>query len=293
MKKILSLIEKNYSKLLKIFLIFSIIALIAILAKFILYHYIFAESIEVSGGTLVIIPAEYNLTTSILFSSLNDLGIIGTVQSTSNFYIIQAKNINVTDFLNILSSKYGINISQNSITVEQYNSTLGAFLFNQFFLLVVIAIVLVSLINLILYRSKEVTIAIVLTILFDLLVISFVLSILNIPIGYMGLVGMIMVVGFAIDNNIVLATNMLREKNREFAERARMSFKVGFLMELFILFLAISLLLLVNVENVREFAIVLLIGCVADLVYYLFVNIPLFKYFEVRKEKKIQTSTTS
>jgi preprotein translocase subunit SecF len=95
-----------------------------------------------------------------------------------------------------------------------------------------------------------------------------------------------MILGFAIDNNVVLSTNMIKEKDKPFIERVKMSFRVGMLMEIIALYTLLLLYFIVPDPSVNEFAFVLSTATILDLIYYLIGNIPLYKYFEAKKEQE-------
>ncbi len=121
---------------------------------------------------------------------------------------------------------------------------------------------------------------------FDVVGLLSILSITKYPIEANGFIGMLMILGFAIDNNVVLSTNIVKEKDKPFIERVRMSFRVGMLMEIIALYTLLLLYFIVPEPSVDEFAFVLSIAIILDLLYYLIGNIPLYKYFEAKKEQE-------
>ena len=280
--RLIEISEKYYKHLVVSLLVIIFLGIGYILYKVFFVGKLFEESVSIKGGYIITIP-KYNLTKQDYVSLLSSLNYEYSIQETTDFFIIQTSNKNVSTFLNELEKRYGINTK--SISIQEFNSSIGKYIFNQFYTLVTIAIFLVSTSIAIIYRKKEIFLTIFLSIVFDLLMVAIVLSLLQYPVSYMSLLGMLLIVGFAIDNNVVLATNMIKEREKSFAERAKMSLRVGILMELFVIYLALAALIFVDVTEIKEFALTLLIGNMADMIYYIFFNLSLFKYFESKHQQ--------
>lgn len=280
--RLIEISEKYYKHLVVALLVIIFLGVGYILYKVFFVGKLFEESVSIKGGYIITIP-KYNLTKQDYISLLSSLNYEYSIQETTDFFIIQTPTKNVSTFLNELEKRYGINTK--SISIQEFNSSIGKYIFNQFYTLVTIAIFLVSTSIAIIYRKKEIFLTIFLSIVFDLLMVAIVLSLLQYPVSYMSLLGMLLIVGFAIDNNVVLATNMIKEREKSFAERAKMSLRVGILMELFVIYLALAALIFVDVTEIKEFALTLLIGNIADMIYYIFFNLSLFKYFESKHQQ--------
>ncbi|BBL45492.1 preprotein translocase subunit SecF [Nanobdella aerobiophila] len=296
LEKLLSSIEKNYKK----FILISIV-LFLLFGSILLYNsfkngYIINKSITISGGYITLINNNH-ITNTEIYNILNQMNISKYVlYNTPNIIYIESKNqINETELVNLINSEYNIQLSPSDISIQQYSSIVGNLIFNQFAQFVIIVMMLSGFIIFLAYRISNVTLNIISTIAFDILGLLTVLSLTGYPIGANGFIAMLMILGFAIDNNVVLSTNIVKEKEKTFLERIKMSFRVGMAMEIIALYALIILYLIVPEPSVKEFSLVLSIGIIFDLLYYLIGNIPIYKYFEHRKELKeiAYTSTTN
>jgi preprotein translocase subunit SecF len=286
--KILSFIENNYKKFLLISIAIFVMFIGIILFNYLKYGYIINKSITISGGYVTLINNNYHITTSEIQNILNQMNITDYVlYSTPNIIYIESRNqINGTLLINLLNQNYNINILPTDISIQQYSSLVGNLIFNQFLFFVILAMIITAFIIFIAFRASKITLNIISTILFDVVGLLAVLSITKYPIGANGFIAMLMILGFAIDNNVVLSTNVVKEKDKPFIERVRMSFRVGMLMEVIALYTLLLLYFIVPEPSVDEFAFVLSIAIILDLLYYLIGNIPLFKYFEAKKEQE-------
>jgi preprotein translocase subunit SecF len=286
--KILSFIENNYKKFLLLSISLFAIFIGIILFNYFKYGYIINKSITISGGYVTLINNNYNLTNTEIQNILNQMNITDYVlYSTPNIIYIESRDrINGTLLINLLNQYYNISIQPSDISIQQYSSLVGDLIFNQFLFFVILAMILAAFVIFIAFRVSNTTLNIISTILFDIIGLLAVLSITKYPIGANGFIAMLMILGFAIDNNVVLSTNMIKEKDKPFIERIKMSFRVGVLMEIIALYTLLLLYFIVPDPSVNEFAFVLSTATILDLIYYLIGNIPLYKYFEAKKEQE-------
>ena len=286
--KTLSFIENNYKKFLLISILLFAIFTGIILFNYFKYGYIINKSITISGGYVTLINNNYNLTNTEIQNILNRMNITDYVlYSTSNIiYIASRDQINGTLLISLLNQYYNISIQPSDISIQQYSSLIGDLIFNQFLFFVILAMIFAAFVIFIAFRVSNTTLNIISTILFDIIGLLAILSITKYPIGANGFIAMLMILGFAIDNNVVLSTNMIKEKDKPFIERVKMSFRVGMLMEIIALYTLLLLYFIVPDPSVNEFAFVLSTATILDLIYYLIGNIPLYKYFEAKKEQK-------
>ncbi|BFI73707.1 protein-export membrane protein SecF [Nanoarchaeota archaeon] len=286
--KVLSFIEKNYKKFIILTIILFVIFVGAILFNYLKNGYILNKSIDISGGYVTMINNNYHITNQEITTILHQMNITDYIlYDTPNIiYIESGQSINESQLIYLFNADYHISLTPSDISIQQYSSIVGNLIFNQFAEFVVIVMILVGIIIFIAFRVSNVTLNIMSTIAFDVLGLLAILSSIKYPIGANGFIAMLMILGFAIDNNVVLSTNMVKEKEKPFVERVKMSFRVGMLMEIIALYALIILYLLVPDPSVKDFSTVLSIAIALDLLYYLIGNIPIYKYFTLRKEKE-------
>ncbi|MFZ8855980.1 MAG: hypothetical protein ACO2OX_02155, partial [Candidatus Nanopusillus sp.] len=219
--KTLSFIENNYKKFLLISILLFAIFTGTILFNYFKYGYIINKSITISGGYVTLINNNYNLTNTEIQNILNQMNITDYVlYSTSNIiYIASRDQINGTLLISLLNQYYNISIQPSDISIQQYSSIVGDLIFNQFLFFVILTMILASFVIFIAFRVSNTTLNIISTILFDVIGLLAILSITKYPIGANGFIAMLMILGFAIDNNVVLSTNMIKEKDKPFIER--------------------------------------------------------------------------
>jgi len=272
----LRLINSRYKELIIVSLVIFLIAFGSVMYNYIVNGKFFEFSTEITGGYLIVLPSRASLQElNALLSKINasDYSIYGV---GGNFYI-EARDIN-SDLL--IQELNAIGISEKEISIQMFSSYVGGIIFNQLSLLLIISTLIISLLIWVRFREKRSVIGIISVILWDMFITLALINLVKLRVGPVGLVTLIGILGFAIDNNIVLSTNVYQERDLSFDDRIKMSLKVGLLMELFVVLVVIPLYLLIDLPIIKEFSLIWLFIVLADSYAYLFLNVPLYRYFE-------------
>jgi len=277
----MNFINSNYKRILIVNIVLFMIFLGYVLYNYILYGRVFDLSVEITGGYLIILPSKMGVET--LKSLLIRVNAIDyNLYQTGGKIYIEARELNKDVFVKELEN-YGI--TESEITIQQFSSYIGEIIFKHLVLLLIISTLIVSFVIWIRFRDKRPVSGIISVILWDFISVIALIKLLGIKVGSIGLVTLIGILGFAIDNNILLATNIFQEKEKSFEDRVKMSLKVSLLMELFIVLVVIPLYLLVDLPVIREFSLIWLLIVLTDSYSYLFLNIPIYKYFEAKHQQ--------
>ncbi len=298
LEQLASFVEKHY----KMFLALNIVLILSF-AGFIGYKAfvegeVFKKDISLTGGVLVTVP--YNFSTEISPIVLSnqitqytgipsDVRIIyDSLSGKPIFLQIESENITEQQVISFFKNEYNITFSSDSVQVQEFDPYFGESVWNEYVKLVEIVIVLIGIMIYLRFRNVVGTTAVISTILFDLLGTIAIISAIKYPISTVAFVAFLMIVGYAIDNNIVMATNYTKEKDLPFTKRMAMALFTGILMDLTTLIVLFLMYLLIESSIIREISLILGIALTLDLYYLIFGNIAIYKYFD----EKRQTSTT-
>ncbi|RDD52272.1 hypothetical protein BA065_02570 [Nanoarchaeota archaeon NZ13-N] len=272
----LRLINSRYKELIIVSLVIFLIAFGSVMYNYIVNGKFFELSTEITGGYLIILPSKASLQDlNALLSKIN-VSDYSIYEVGGNFYI-EARDIN-SDLL--IQELNAIGISEREISIQRFSSYVGGIIFNQLSLLLIISTLIISFLIWVRFRERRSVIGIISVILWDMFITLALINLVKLRVGPVGLVTLIGILGFAIDNNIVLSTNVYQEKDLSFDDRIKMSLKVGLLMELFVVLVVIPLYLLIDLPIIKEFSLIWLFIVLADSYAYLFFNVPLYRYFE-------------
>jgi len=277
----INFINSNYKRILIVNIFLFITLFGYVLYNYFSYGRVFDLSVEITGGYLIILPSKMDI--EALKSLLIKANAVDySFYQTGGKIYIEAKELNREVFIKELEN-YGI--TENEITFQQFSSYIGEIIFRHLVLLLIISTIIISFVIWIRFRDKRPVSGIISVILWDFVLVITLINLLGIKVGPIGLVTLIGILGFAINNNILLATNVFQEKERRFEDRIKMSLKVSLLMELFIVLVVVPLYLLVDLPVIREFSSIWLLIVLADSYSYLFLNIPIYKYFEAKHQQ--------
>jgi len=141
----------------------------------------------------------------------------------------------------------------------------------------------------IIFRNFVPSIAIILAALSDILIALAGMSLFGIPLSLASVGGILMLIGFSVDTDILLTTRLLKRKEGSITEKAIEAMKTGLTMSITAI-AAMASLYLVTIFFIPQavvlsnIAAVLIIGLVADIIATWLMNLGILRwYLEVRK----------
>ena len=106
---------------------------------------------------------------------------------------------------------------------------------------------------------------------------------MKIPIGTGGIAALLMLIGYSIDENIMLTTNLLKRKTPSVEEPLLSSFRTGMTMVLTTLTVSGVALLLSESEIIKEIMLVVFIGLISDILFTWLQNAGLLLWHVTKK----------
>lgn len=229
-----------------------------------------------------------------LTGELSDLKpFIGTVQYNATDYDALpnvAKNSYSNASLvyeNQIVGKLKTILPFTSYSYDEITPTLGAFFLQQIRFIIIIAFILVAIVVFIIFRTLVPSFSVVFGAANDLIVALGAMGILGIPLGVASVGGLLMLLGFAFDTDILAAIRILKRSDGTPEERAWSSFKTGTTMTITAL-IAFSVLFIVAyvafIPTYIEIAGVVLCGLSGDILTTWLTDVPLLLWYKKGKE---------
>lgn len=174
--------------------------------------------------------------------------------------------------------------SYNSVT-----ATLGSFFLQEMQSIIIWAFVLMAISVFVVFRNPVPSVTVVFGAANDILVALGAMGALGIPLGVASIGGILMLLGYSMDTDILAAIRILKRTEGTSAERAFSSLKTGMTMTIsailsFLVLFIVSYLTFI--PTYFEISGVVLIGLVTDLITTWLGNTPLVLWFKQRKEVK-------
>jgi preprotein translocase subunit SecF len=175
----------------------------------------------------------------------------------------------------------------STYSYNEVTPTLGAFFLSQMFSVIIAAFVLVAIAVFVIFRSPIPSFTVVFGAANDIVVALGVMAVLGIPLGISSIGGLLMLIGYSIDTDMLAAIRVLKRTEGTAPERARSAMETGITMTSaaivsFAVLFAVSYFAFI--QTYFEISSVVLAGLIADIMTTWLGSMPLLLWYKQRKE---------
>ncbi len=187
----------------------------------------------------------------------------------------------------IISTLHSI-IPFTTYSYQDIGPTLGRYFLNQLELVIAVAFILVSIAVLFIFRSIAPAFSVVFGAANDMIIALGAMGLFGIPLGTASIGGLLMIIGYSIDTDVLVAFRILKMHGDTPEERAHSAMKTGMTMTATAI-VSFAVLFIVStltyVPTYYEVAGVALCGLIGDLFTTWLGNAPLILLYKRRKER--------
>ncbi|MEM2874364.1 MAG: hypothetical protein QW063_02890 [Candidatus Nanoarchaeia archaeon] len=289
--------EQKYKQLVAI-----TIAMLIIFSGVLLFHKLqtgefIAKDISLKGGLLVTVHSDKKidivavekalsreLGSSVSVKRLQAIGGVGALG-----YSFTLERTEDTDaVLTAISKVTGIELTKGTYTIEEVSSGFSTAFWQSTLKAIVIAFVLMIIVVLIYFRQLIPSFTVILAAVCDLIGTLAIMSLLGIKLSIAGIAALLMLIGYSIDTDILLATRMLKRTEGEIFERVKSSVKTGMTMQLTAIAALTVLWIVSPAEVLKQISAILIIGLLIDIPNTWVQNVGTLRWYLELKEKKQQ-----
>ena len=272
---IINKILSSYKPLIAIPVIITIIALAIVATNGL------TEGIDLKGGSLAVIQLEKPIDSADLKSTIEN-GINNEVNVKSITNSQATVEIAGTADVTILS-----NTLKGTGTIISYRSV-GALLssqsLTQVYYALAFAFIFMSITVFIIFRNFVPSMAVILAALCDIIIALGGMSVFGIPLSVASVGGLLMLIGYSVDTDILLTTRVLKRREGTITERATSAMKTGFTMAAAAIGAMATLYLVVlffmpYAQVLEQISAVLVIGLVADVLATWLMNLGILRWY--------------
>jgi len=255
-------------KLLPISLALLIISLIGILQVYSKTGDFFLKDIDLKGGTSLTLIFNKSISTEeiepIIKKKIETFIISSskTMEGFTTINILTEKNINASEIIEFLNSN---GFYPTEYSIQFVGPELGATFFSQIATLLTVAYILLFITNLYIYKKPIIAITIILSSIANIIVVFGIMNLLNQKISFAGFSSLLMLIAFAIDANVILATKILSGKIEEFYEQYKKGLITGLTINTGLIISMLIVLFLSNSPFLINIAQIQTIGFAADI----------------------------
>jgi len=258
-------------------LILLIISIAFLFSNYITKGEFIQRDIEFVGGKTI--TFQYSSIKNI--QNIYSLGY--NVRITPNYIIVETPvDANETKIADVVNANAQIN---GEPTVESIGPILGAVFWQQAQIAIVVAFILMSIVVFILFRTFVPSIAVILSALTDIIVTVAVLSLLGFKLSMPTLAGLLMLIGYSVDTDILLTTRLMKSHISEIPKRIKSAMKTGLMTQLTTVAAALALYIVIDNIVIQEIAVVIIIGVLIDILSTWLCNAGILRMYMERKER--------
>lgn len=257
--------EKHYKKLMFLPIIVFILSLVVLGANYAQTGDFVDRGVSLKGGTSISFLSDvsrdsiieqmpYNGTFNVrsLSSAGTQIGIIVDLDTT--------EQEEVDEIVAYLEEVH----NAEDLTVEIIGSSLGASFFRQTIIAMIVAFFLMGAVVFAYFRMWIPSIAVVIAAASDIITTLAIIDLFDMKLSSAGIAAFLMLIGYAVDTNILLTTKMLKTKGGTVNERLGSALKTGLMMTLTTIVALIVALVFTQSDVIRQIMIILLVGLVVD-----------------------------
>jgi preprotein translocase subunit SecF len=176
----------------------------------------------------------------------------------------------------------------SSYSYNEVTPTLGAFFLKEMKNIIIAAFILVAIAVFIVFRTPIPSFAVVFGAANDIIVALGAMGLFGIPLGVASIGGLLMLLGYSIDTDMLSGVRVLKRTDGTAAERAYSSFKTGSTMTITAI-ISFAILFIASyfafIPTYLEISGVVLVGLIGDLVTTWLANMPMILWYKQNKEE--------
>jgi preprotein translocase subunit SecF len=287
-----NLITTKYKKLLLIPLALLIISIIILGVQYSINGQIIDKDVSLAGGiSVTLILDDYNKENiqSLLEEnfpesdvSIRELSHLGTGKQTG--IIIEIAAVTSEELIPILEE----NLNYSEISIQEIGSSLGESFFKEMIGAIIFAFILMAITVLIIFRKLIPSLAVISSAILDLTVTLAVISVLEIKLSSAGIAAFLMVIGYSVDTDVMLATRLIKRKESgTLTERLRIAFKTGITMTLTTLVALLIGFFITNSLIIKQMFGIIIIALIVDLISTWIMNASMLVWYIKKNEKTV------
>ena len=285
--------NKNYKKLMIIPLLVLAISIAILGISYFTTGQFIEKDVSLTGGISVTIETEKGIDIDDLRSEISskfpdsDVDVRRLTDFTTGRqlgFTVEVSKITNQDLKPVLEEYLNTELDQG-YSAQETGAGLGASFFRELIYAILIAFILMAITVFIIFRKPIPCIAINFSVILDITATLAIISLLGIKLSSAGIAAFLMIIGYSIDTDILLATYALKRQGPSF-EKTLKAFKTGITMTLATIAALSVALLITNSQVLEQIFTIILIALFVDIISTYLMNAPLLTWYVKKNEPK-------
>jgi len=241
------------------------------------------RDVELSGGISISIKTKESVDPKEIEKIIPGSSVRMSYGYGTNVLIIQTPTKNEKEVIEKIKEK--ISFDENDLEIGTVDPVIGEIFWKQAKIALVLAFIFIAFIVFLAYRAILPSISMLLSTISDIIITVAVLSILDINLSLPIIAGLLMIIGYSVDTDVLLATRMLK-RGGDLNSKVFSAIKTGMTMTLTTMAALLCMYIFSGGSALRYISLTLLIGLLADIINTWITNTYLFRFWIKRKGEK-------
>ncbi len=248
-----------------------------------------ARGVSLKGGITLTVPLETNVNLASIQPSIiaalpqADLSVRGIYdRGNLKAMIVEASDVEVPALLDAVRTA-GIVLEEGTYSVESMGSSLGERFYRQTLFATLFAFLCMSLVVYATFREVVPALFVILCAFSDILSTLAVVSFLDMKLSTASIAAFLMLIGYAIDENILLTTRVLRRKEGTIPERISDAMGTGLTMTMTAFAAVLVSYFFSDADTLKQIMFIMMIGLLWDVIYTWAQNAGILRWYIERK----------
>jgi len=217
---------------------------------------------DFKGGSLITVQGLENVpdSSSVKSAVESSLGKNVDVLSVENGFHIEMDNLSESEETNVKGALFDQGIPTSSITIEPIGPAVSGLQSEQMLYSIIAAFIVIGIITFIIFRRRVVSMTILLVIGLDIICVLGYMALFRVPLSLTSILVIVMLVGYAIDTNILLAYRVLKRVGGEPRKQVAASLNTGLMMGVLLAVVLLSLNIITSAMQLNVLTAMLIFG---------------------------------
>src|SRR3989344_4998195 len=269
-ERLITIYDKHYKQLMIIHIILLVLALVQIGYQVATTGNFVNLGVSLKGGSVITVLQPVDLPELQAALTKEFPALSPTVRGILDSNVVIGATIESAaqqdDVESIINYLKQTGIKEDVITLEITGSALGQQFFSQAVRAMIVAFILMAIVVFFYFRSFIPSIAIVVAALSAILETIAAFNLLGMSLSTAGIAALLMLIGYSVDDNILLTSRMLQRTEGTVVERVLGAMKTGNTMIFTSLIAIVMALIFTNSDVIRQIMVILLIGLLFDII---------------------------
>lgn len=280
MVSVFGIVDKHWKRLMWLPLLALAVSAVVLANTALSTGFILERDVELTGGKQITVPVG-SADISLIEKSIPGSKVQLTSGITKTLQVSVPYAADETETVAMLKKLVEF---EGEPTVRSIGPVLGEIFFRQALIAFAAAFILMSIVVFAIFRSAVPSGIVILSVVVDIGVTLGIMNVMGIEMSLPVLAALLMLIGYSVDTDILLTTNMLRSRELPMLDRIRNGMKTGLLMTITAIAALLSLYLVTGSFVLERIALVLIIGLCVDVFATWFTNVGILRWHMERRQ---------